>query len=309
MRPQYSLKEIEAFVLVAELGSFRDAARELRLTQSALTQRLKKLEDRLGARLIDRTTRAVAPTAVGSSFLPAATRLLAQFERSFTDLQDFIEVRHGRVTLASLISVATYILPHAISRFSVKHPDVSIRVIDDSEQDIVEYVRRGEAEFAIDMRTQDEGHDPSLTFTPVIEDRFVMACREDHPLAVGGPVQWDALAEMPVIMLGPRSGTSRLLASKMPQGQRRQHWRYEVQHLSTMMGFIEAGLGVGIVPAMAMREMDSRAIVHRPLGEPGVSRTLAIVERPDATLSPAAATLKAMLLDEFHKLEKVLAKI
>ena len=82
MRMEFVLKEIDVFVKVIELGSFKEAARELHLTQSALTQRLKKLEEALGVRLIDRTTRSVAPTAVGRSFLPAAKRLIAQFEQS-----------------------------------------------------------------------------------------------------------------------------------------------------------------------------------------------------------------------------------
>lgn len=295
-----NLREIEVFVKVIRLGSFKDAARDLNVTQSALTQRLQKLEDALGARLIDRTTRTLAPTAVGRSFLPAAERLLAQYDQSVADIRDFIQVRHGRVTIASLISIATYVLPQALLRFSEMHPDIRIRVIDDAEQDIAEHVRRGDAEFGIDMRTGDEAADPELAFTGVMEDRFVLACRPDHPLAAGGPVAWDALADMPVVMLGPRSGTSRLLAARLPAGARQLTGRYEVQHLSTMIGFLEAGVGVGIVPVMALRAMEGRALVQRPLVAPELNRTVAVIERRDASLSPAAERLKALLLEEFQ---------
>ena len=297
-----SLKEIEVFVKVIRRGGFKDVARELNITQSALTQRLQKLEDALGAKLIDRTTRAVAPTAVGRSFLPAAERLLAQFEQSMADLEDFIQVRHGRITIASLISVATYVLPPALARFSARHPGVGVRVIDDSEQDIAQHVRRGEAEFAVDMRTDTADDDRDLSYHPVMEDRFVLACRADHPLATGGPVAWADLADMPVVMLGPRSGTSRLLDRHLPKGPRQRPWRYEVQHLSTMIGFIEGGLGVGVVPVMAMRALAGRPLVHRPLTAPDLSRTVALIERRDATLSPAAEHLKALLLEEFRSL-------
>ena len=304
MRMEFVLKEIDVFVKVIELGSFKEAARELHLTQSALTQRLKKLEEALGVRLIDRTTRSVAPTAVGRSFLPEAKRLIAQFEKSMSNLQDLIHVRSGRVTIASLISVATYVLPQAIRRFGERYPDVGVRVFDDSEQEIAEYVRRGEAEFAIDMRTAES--DPGLAITPVMEDHFVMACRADHPLAAGGPVQWEALADMPVIMLGPRSGTNRLLRSHLPEAKHNQAWRYEVQHLSTMIGFIKEGLGVGIMPYMAMRGVSGRDLIHRPLVEPDFGRTVVIVEQRGATLSPAAERLKALLLDEFQGLRQTL---
>ncbi len=299
MQDRFALKDIAAFVRVLELGSFKAAAHDLSLTPSALTQRLQKLEDAVGARLIDRTTRTVAVTAVGRAFLPSARRLLDQFDRSITDLQDMIHARGGRVTIASLISIATYVLPPALARFSAAYPDVSVRTIDDSEQDIAEYVRRGDAEFAVDMRTSDADDDPELSITPIMEDRFVLACRTGHPLAAGGPVGWDRLADMPIVTLGARSGTSRLLTDRLPERARALNWRYEVQHLSTMIGFIEAGIGVGIAPELAMRAIAGRPISYRPIVDPAFSRTVLLVERRGATLSPSASALKAMLLEEF----------
>jgi len=303
MHDRISLKEIKVFVRVMELGSFKEAARELHLTPSALTQRLQKLEAAIGARLVDRTTRTVAATAVGRSFLPSAKRLLAQFEQSVADLQDVIQIRGGRVTIASLISIATYVLPGALARFSEDHPSVGVRVIDDSEQDIAEYVRRGEAEFAVDMRMAEAEADPDLALTPIMEDHFVLACRSDHPLAEGGPVRWESLGGMPVVTLGPRSGTSRLLAAHLPAARHNPDWRYEVQHLSTMIGFIEAGIGVGIVPGLAMRAVAGRQLVHRPLVAPDFSRTVVLVQRRGASLSPGAEHLRDLLIDEFRRLE------
>lgn len=297
MRTDFGLKEIDVFVKVVELGSFVKAARELHLTQSALTQRLKKLEDALGARLIDRTTRTVAPTAVGLSFLPAARRMITQFEQSVADIRDVIGIRGGRVTIASLISVATNILPGVLRDFGARHPNVRVRIFDESEQDIAELVRRGDAEFAIDMQV--DAPDADLVFMPLMQDRFVLACRRDHPLAAGGPVRWDDLTDMPVVTLGQRSGTSRLLFAQLPKARDNLAWRYEVQHLSTKMAFVEAGLGVGIIPEMSMQTMPEGALVYRPLVEPDLARSIAIVERRDATLSPAAAALKAALTAAF----------
>ena len=302
MNLPYGIRDVEVFVRIIDTGSFREAAALLNVTQSALTQRLRKLEDQLGAKLIDRTTRSVALTAVGQSFLPAARRLLGQFEQTFADLRDVIDVAGGRVTLASLISVATYVLPPVIGRFAVQFPHMGVRVIDVAEQEILAYVRRGEAEFAIDMQTGDM--DADLHCTPLMEDRFVAACHRDHPLAGGGRIDAAELAGMPLMMLGSRSGTSRVLQAHLADRQKSAKWLYEVQHLSTMVGFLEAGMGVGIVPSMVMRGLASRQLVSRPLTGPGLSRTLVLVERQGATLSPAAAELKRMLLDEFRELEQ-----
>ena len=145
MNMPYGIRDVEVFVRIIDAGSFREAAALLNVTQSALTQRLRKLEDQLGAKLIDRTTRSVALTAVGQSFLPAARRMLGQFEQTFADLRDVIDVAGGRVTLASLISVATYVLPPVIGRFAERFTNVGVRVIDVAEQEILAYVRRGDA--------------------------------------------------------------------------------------------------------------------------------------------------------------------
>lgn len=300
MRRDFGLKEIDVFVRVVELGSFKEAAQALNLTQSALTQRLKKLEAALGAKLIDRTTRSLAPTAIGRDFLPAARGLLSQFERTVDGVEDRVAGRAGRVSIASLISVATYVLPQAIRRFGEAHPDVRVQVFDAAEREIADHVRRGDAEFAVDMQTGAAAAD--LEVTPMMRDHFVLVCRGDHPAAVGGPVAWQDLAELPVIMLGARSGTSRLVLDSLPAARRAAAWRHEVQHLSTMLGFVEAGLGVGIVPGLVMPAIAARGLVHRPLTTPGLERTLVLLQRRDATLSPAAERLKALLLDAFGAL-------
>lgn len=295
MAEAFGIPEVEAFVRIVDCASFKRAAAEMLLTQSALTQRLKKLEGALGARLVDRTTRAVAPTAVGRVFLPSARRLLQQFEQTAAGIRGVIEVAGGQVTVASLISVATYALPPVLRRFAGEHPRVGVRILDESEQEIVQHVHAGEAEFAVDMLTGPP--EPDLAVTALADDPFVLACREDHPLADGGPVEWAALSEMPVIALGSRSGTSRLVNAQLAAGGRSPAWRHEVQHLSTLVGLLEAGLGVGIVPRMAMAGLAAHRLVARPLTGPGLSRRLVLVERRGATLSPAAAALKALVAE------------
>lgn len=295
MLGEFGIRDVEAFVRIVECGSFKEAAAQMRLTQSALTQRLKKLEQALGARLVDRTTRTVTPTVLGRTFLPSAQRLLRQFEETVSDIRGVIDIAGGRITIASLISVATYALPPVLRRFADSHPRVGVRILDESEQEIVQHVRRGEAEFAVDMLTGEP--EPDLTVTPLLEDAFVLACRDDHPLAAGGPVPWSALPELPVIALGSRSGTSRLLNAQLAAQPRRPAWRHEVQHLSTLVGLLEAGIGVGIVPRMAMAGLASHRLVWRPLTGPNLARSLVLVERRGTTLSPAATALKGMLLE------------
>src|SRR3546814_333576 len=147
--------------------------------------------------------------------------------QTVSDIRGVIDVSGGRVTIASLISVATWALPPVLRRFAERHPRVGVRILDESEQEIVQYVRRGEAEFAVDMLTVEPA--PDLAVTPLLDDEFVLACRDDHPLASGGAVPWSALSEMPVIALGSRSGTSRLLNAQLAARAPSPAWRHEVQ--------------------------------------------------------------------------------
>lgn len=296
------MKEIAVFVKIVELGSFKAAADELHLTQSAMTQRLKKLEDHLGVRLLDRTTRSVAPTVVGRSFLPVAKRMLMQFDQSMEDLRNLVQARTGQVTISSLISVATYVLPSALKRFRDDHPNVSVRIVDDAEQEIAAHVLRGEAEFGIDMETPSP--DPEISAQPLMEDRYVLVYSADYPsgLTGDGPVSWERLVELPLVMLGSRSGTNRLLHSLSSTAPRTGNWRFEVQHLSTLMGAVRGGLGVGIVPALAMRAQTDGELVQRALVEPDLRRKVVLVQRRGIELSPAAEKLKAAIVGAFARM-------
>src|SRR3546814_3055560 len=88
--------------------------------------------------------------------------------QTVSDIRGVIDVSGGRVTIASLISVATWALPPVLRRFAERHPRVGVRILDESEQEIVQYVRRGEAEFAVDMLTVEPA--PDLAVTPLLDD-------------------------------------------------------------------------------------------------------------------------------------------
>lgn len=296
---EYLLKEIDVFVKIIDHGSFKGAAEALHLTQSAMTQRLKKLEDALGVRLIERTTRSVSPTVVGRSFLPVARRMLLQFDQSMTDLMEIVDGSAGHVTVASLNSVAAYILPDAIKRFGAENPQIGVRIIDDAAHEVAGHVRRGEAELGLDMLTA--GADPDLIGTPVLDDPYALICPPDHPYAGRAEVAWAELNDTAVIMYGARSGTKQLLLSLSGKEAQSGASRFEVQHLSTLIGFVEAGVGVGIVPSMAVRGRANEAFTHVKLVEPDLKRTIMLIERRGIELSPAAEKLKQCLLQAFAR--------
>lgn len=295
------LDDLRAFVAVAELAGFKPAAVRLNVTQSALTQRIGKLEEYLGARLFDRTTRRVEPTEIGRAFLPSARRALHEFTGSLAAIEDVIAKRSGLVSFACLLTVAYGFVPRILAAFRDAHPAVRVRLLDETGLRVADRVKLREAEFGIDMRLRD---DPELDFEPLAEEPYVMACAKDHPLAGRGPLRWSALDRREYVAFGLESGIGRQLAT--PQAA--LNWDYEVQHLGTMIGLLQTGFGVGVVPYSVMHNRTDAGLVSRPLIEPRVTRTIGVIKRAGSTLSPAAAALRDMATGEIRAAFVSLAK-
>src|SRR5690348_2298911 len=123
MNPKVSLDGVLAFVRIAELGTFRLAAESLFIAQPALSRRIRILEENVGAKLLERTTRRVKLTAVGSQFLPRAQRLLGELSDSLSSLKDMGKFGIGEISMACIPSVAAVLLPKLISEYSTRHPN------------------------------------------------------------------------------------------------------------------------------------------------------------------------------------------
>src|SRR5919206_4347681 len=181
------LLDLKAFITVAETGSFVRTARALNLSQPALTRRIQKLEEGLGAPLLERSTRHVALTMVGREFVPKVRRFLDEFEASMLGIRDLGARSSGLVSVASVPTAVFYFLPRTISRFSEAYPRIRIRILDLGANEGLEAVARGEADFGINFIGASH---PQIGFTPLAGDPFVLTRRPDHPLAAREQVAW-----------------------------------------------------------------------------------------------------------------------
>jgi DNA-binding transcriptional LysR family regulator len=157
--------------------------------------------------------------------------------------------------------------------------------MDDSANQVLLAVARGEADFGLNfIGTQER----DLEFEPLLEERFVAACRRDHPLAKRRQVTWAQLAEFDYIAAGKSSGNRLLLDQALAGVKTRPRICYETQHGTTMIGLVEAGLGIAVVPAIAMPAPEHPLLVSVPLVEPAITRKVGLIRRRNSTLSPAA---------------------
>ncbi|MBB3276849.1 MULTISPECIES: LysR family transcriptional regulator [Pseudoxanthomonas] len=277
--------DLRAFLLVSETRSFHRAAETLHLSQPALSRRIQKLEQNVGAPLLERTTRHVVPTALGQDLLPLVRRLIEEFDGSLFSLRGSDQHRGGQVTIACLPTAAFYFLPSVIARFQQDHPQVRFRILDLPATEGLQSVERGEVEFGINFMG---ASDPDLIFDTLVEDPFVLACRRDHPLARKRKVSWSDLAPHRLITVHRTSGNRTLLDGALARENLRLNWFYEVTHLSTSLGLVEAGVGISVLPKMATPRGEHATLVTRPLANPVVSRTIGVVRRRGAQLSPVA---------------------
>ena len=286
---------VEAFVAIADAGGFGKAAGALHLTQTALTRRLQNLESALGLKLIERTTRSIALTQTGQAFLPRARRLLADLAAALTEIRETGKARRGDVSIACVPTAGVQYLPRIIQDYAARHPDNRIKILDHASSRVAEAVLRREAEFGIHIAGT---HHPELHSVPLLTDRYVVICRADHALAARKRVGWKQLKQHRLIFTGEGSSNRPVLDHPLSEAALELKAYYEVQRSSTAVGLVAAGVGIAVVPRLAMQRGAYPNLRIIALADPVVSRKLALVVRRNAHLSPAAQALYDMILKQ-----------
>lgn len=292
MSINFDLGDLRAFIAVAELASFRAAAEAIHLSQPALSRRIDKLEGALGVRLFDRDTRNVELTAVGRDFARKARSLLDELEEMLLGVRDVAANRWGQVTLACIPSTAHYFLPSVLGQYHRRFPRIRVRVIDEGANEVLSAVAHGEAELGLDITGSDE---PTLEFEPLLTEAFVAACPRDHPLARRNTVTWAELGRYDFMTVDKASGNRLVMDLALASKRDRPQACFETRHVSTLVAFVEAGLGVAAVPALSMPRKGHAALVSVRIVEPEVTRTVGLIKRRGRSLSPAAEHLYDLL--------------
>lgn len=290
-----TVKQIRAFLAVAQSLSFAVACERLHLSQSALSLTIKALEESLGGRLFSRTTRNVALTAEGESLLPLARRLIADWDNAEDEMRQRFTLQRGRVTLAAMPSFAGNLLPPILKTFRARYPKVNVTVNDVINEQVLEMVRDRQVELGVAFEPMQSS---SLQFTALYVDRFVAVVPSDSPLAGLSEIDWNTLLEQPFITLQRPSTVRVMLEEHLQARQTRLPVAFESHQLATVGRMVASGLGVSAVPALCaeqMRELGAHCIT---LGEPVVERAIGILTKPGHELSAAAQALFDILKGE-----------
>ena len=194
-------------------------------------------------------------------------------------------------------SAAFYFLPTVIKPFSEKYPGIRLRIVDENDQVVMQSVLSGEADFGLGFIGT---RVPDIDFEPLRDDPFVLAVRRDHPLATRKSVRWDELRGERLMTASRSSGNRQLLDDALARADMRPVISYEVNRVSTLVGMVEAGLGVAAVPGLTLPVASHPTLIGISLTDPAVSRTLGILLRHGATLHPVAQILHTYLRAAFR---------
>lgn len=296
-----NLPAMRFFVGVAKAKSFSVAAREMNISQPALSRNIRMLEEGVGTSLFDRDTRNVRLTAAGEALLPVVERLLTDVDHAFSELSLSFSGERGRVVVGALPSLAARFLPRVIAAFRLTHPGVDIAVIDTLSGAIETRFRDRQVDLALIAQNQESN---DLTFLPIFQEEFGLVCRSDDDLADSVAATWDIFAERPFIAMAPLSSVRRTTDATFAKIGRVVEPLFECAHVPTVGGLIANRLGISALPKSVVPLLGSDKLVWRPLVNPAVIRSIGVANWRHFTLSPAAFAFQAALLAAAENMEQ-----
>jgi DNA-binding transcriptional LysR family regulator len=292
-----NLTQIRAFLTVARVKGFTQAAQIIHLSQPALTVQIRQLESSLGVRLFDRNTRRVALTNAGRDLVPKFQRLLQEFEAVVTDARDRSTKQQGIVSLGCLPSVAATYLPKVIAAFRKDNPYINFVLRDATNgKHIIDMIRAGEIEFGI---SDTDPKWPDVEVTELCQDRMQVVFSEDHPIAQLKEITIDDVVRWPIVLLDNESNTRKFLDAAFEGMGVFVTPVCEVSYTLSAIGMVRAGLGITLLGTLTVESHNLHAIPGLrsvPLHGSRFVRHIGLVYKTKQSLSPAAEAFTNLLL-------------
>jgi DNA-binding transcriptional LysR family regulator len=297
-----SLKQLRCFVTVAQQHSFTLAALALHTTQSAVSVTIRELEEEVGFRLFDRTTRQVVLSDAGQNFYRHAHRLLDEFQTVLQDASDIAALRKGIVRVGATEAAACALVIPAIAAYQQKCPGIDVQLTVTLASSMFGALRQGDVDFIVGPGSiQDDEMDRSIAVEALLRSPLRAWCLPTHPLARSKEVSWQAFLKHDLIIpamdftsriapaiakhQGPKRGKLGLLDSDAS--------RRTVLNITAALSMVQAGLGVTFAAEYIRPFGTAFGLVGRRLVKPELERVLAMYSRRGKALSPAAENFSA----------------
>ncbi|BCF94280.1 MULTISPECIES: LysR family transcriptional regulator [Paraburkholderia] len=287
-----NLRDIRAFVTVANAGNFTRAAARLHLSQPALTVQIRRLEETVGARLFDRNSRTVALTQTGRELLPLLQRSLDDMERVLRDARALGDGSSGTVRLACLPTFAASALPDLIQAFRKRVPQAQFQIRDVVASTVNALVRNEEADIGL---TGGDTFDAALEVLVEGADRLVVVCPKDHALARKRRVSVSDVAASPLVLTAQGTSVRSVVDAALEQAGCAPEIACEPTYMMTAVAMVRGGLGVTILPATAREVLAERDLIAKPIDDPSFVRPIALIRKRGRTLPRVAEAFVTLI--------------
>jgi len=283
------LATLNAFIAIAELGSFSEAAERLHLTQPAVSKRIASLEQQLNVRLFDRLGREVSLTEAGRALLPRAYQILNVLDdtrRALTNLNGEIS---GRLTLATSHHIGLHRLPPLLRAFTRAHPQVALDIQFLDSEVAYEEVLHGRAELAV-ITLAPETREP-VHAVAVWDDPLDFVAAPEHPLARNGAISLADVAHHPAVFPGGNTFTHHIVRRLFEAQGLTPNIAMSTNYLETIKMMVSIGLAWSVLP----RTMLDEQVARLPLPGIQLTRQLGYITHTERTLSNAARAFMILL--------------
>jgi len=283
---------------VVRRGSFTSAAEALSYTQSAVSQAIARLEAETGAPLVIRERRGVRPTAAGATLVEHAEAIFAQIEAAEEDLAAVLGVRGGRLRVASFPSAGATLMPLAVAAFRRSYPDVALTLAEGEPEEIAPRLRAGEFDLALlfEFPGVAQQLEAGLRTVSLLDDPMHLALPAQHPLAGKRALKLADLRHEAWVQTSESSPCARHVVRLCLAAGFEPKVTFESDDYDTVQGLVAAGVGVALVPRLALTNVHPEIVV-RKLSPRSPARKVVAATMVGPGVAPAAGTMIAILTD------------
>lgn len=280
------LEQLQAFLSVAETGSFQAAARQCGVTQSTISRQIRSIEDDLGVPLFHRTSQAKL-TLAGSSLMPRATRICREWAQAQQDIADLVNGKQTELCVSGIHSVCAYLLPPIVTEFCRTHADVQLRVTALGSDRALKVLRDGLVDIAIVMHNPLLTSNQEMVVTPLYEEPIEVLMAAEHPLAQYDVVPWSEISRFSQVVFKDGYGMQRIVQSQFQEHNRELKVALELNTLDAFRGVVRQGNLLALLPQSALIESQRDPdLVVRPTNAPVLLRKVVMVTTHDRLMIP-----------------------
>src|SRR5687767_11289800 len=299
--PDIRARELLTVVALAEYGSFVAAAAYLKTSQPALTRTVKRVERILGVTLFARNTRRVEITAAGREFVAVAERVLTDLQLTVRNMTEVSSEQRGRITITTYSAFASHTLPELVQRYRETRPSIEVRIREGRQSEIVEDVRSGVADFGIGyVNTLPD----MLQATMLRKEPLYAVIPNAHPMAKKRPkVRLTDLRDEQLVSPPSDTYLRRLIDGAAAGAGFNLRYAVTVERLLSVINHVRAGVGIAILPWGVLPPPPWTGFQAVPLAEPPLTVSVGLIFLRGRYLTPAAASLMALIQEDTQKVE------